>query len=71
MNKYQEAELKLDRMKLELTQKDKVITKTRDKITQMTMQLNQATTQVRCCITSSEHPYNPLPVLMCVSFQSF
>lgn len=47
MNKHQEAELKLDRMKLELTTKDKVINKTRDKITQMTMELNQATTQVQ------------------------
>ncbi|XP_035176862.1 centromere protein F isoform X2 [Oxyura jamaicensis] len=47
MNKYQETELKLDRMKLELTKKDKVINKTRDKITQMTMQLNQAMTQVQ------------------------
>ncbi|XP_050565928.1 centromere protein F isoform X2 [Cygnus atratus] len=47
MNKHQEAELKLDRMKLELTKKDKVINKTRDKITQMTMELNQAMTQVQ------------------------
>lgn len=71
MNKHQEAELKLDRMKLELTTKDKVINKTRDKITQMTMELNQATTQVRCCIPSSERPYNLFPVLTCVSFQPF
>ncbi|KAM6086711.1 centromere protein F isoform 1-T1 [Theristicus caerulescens] len=47
MNKHQETELQLDRMKLELTEKDKVLNKTRDKLTQMTAQLDQATTQVQ------------------------
>ncbi|KAM6138594.1 LOW QUALITY PROTEIN: centromere protein F [Phoenicopterus ruber ruber] len=47
MNKYQETELQLDRMKLELTEKDKVLNKTRDKLTQMRTQLDQATTQVQ------------------------
>ncbi|XP_029891814.1 centromere protein F isoform X3 [Aquila chrysaetos chrysaetos] len=47
MNKHQEAELQLDRMKLELTEKDKVLNKTRDKLTQMRTQLDQATTQVQ------------------------
>ncbi|KAM6208294.1 centromere protein F isoform 2-T2 [Sarcoramphus papa] len=47
MNKHQETELQLDRMKLELTEKDKVLNKTRDKLTQMRTQLDQATTQVQ------------------------
>ncbi|XP_009572907.1 PREDICTED: centromere protein F [Fulmarus glacialis] len=47
MNKHQETELELDRMKLELTEKDKVLNKTRDKLTQMRTQLDQATTQVQ------------------------
>ncbi|XP_054678352.1 centromere protein F isoform X1 [Grus americana] len=47
MNKYQETELQLDRMKLELTEKDKVLSKTRDKLTQTRTQLDQATTQVQ------------------------
>ncbi|XP_074898755.1 centromere protein F isoform X3 [Buteo buteo] len=47
MNKHQETELQLDRMKLELTEKDKVLNKTRDKLTQMRAQLDQATTQVQ------------------------
>ncbi|XP_075605363.1 centromere protein F isoform X1 [Balearica regulorum gibbericeps] len=47
MNKYQETELQLDRIKLELTEKDKVLSKTRDKLTQMRTQLDQATTQVQ------------------------
>ncbi|XP_076190679.1 centromere protein F [Aptenodytes patagonicus] len=47
MNKYQETELQLDRMKLELTEKDKVLNKTRDKLTQMRTQLDQATAQVQ------------------------
>ncbi|XP_010160241.1 PREDICTED: centromere protein F, partial [Eurypyga helias] len=47
MNKHQEAELQLDRMKLELTEKDKILNKTRDKLTQMRTQLDQATTQVQ------------------------
>lgn len=50
MNKHQEAEVQLDRMKLELTEKDKVLNKTRDTLTQMRTQLDQATTQVKCCI---------------------
>nr|XP_009490001.1 PREDICTED: centromere protein F [Pelecanus crispus] len=47
MNKQQETELQLDRVKLELTEKDKVLNKTRDKLTQMRTQLDQATTQVQ------------------------
>lgn len=47
MNKNQETELQLDRMKLELTEKDKVLNKTRDKLTQMKTQFDQATVQVR------------------------
>ncbi|XP_009947335.1 PREDICTED: centromere protein F [Leptosomus discolor] len=47
MNKHQETELQLDRMKLELTEKDKVLNQTRDKLTQMRTQLDHATTQVQ------------------------
>ncbi|XP_021245702.1 centromere protein F isoform X2 [Numida meleagris] len=47
MNKHQEAELQLDRMKLELTEKDKVLNKTRDKLTQTKTQFDQATAQVQ------------------------
>ncbi|XP_027537723.1 centromere protein F [Neopelma chrysocephalum] len=47
MNKHQETELELDRMKLELTEKDKALNKTRDKLTQTRTQLDQATTQVQ------------------------
>ncbi|KAM6365834.1 centromere protein F isoform 1-T2 [Alca torda] len=46
INKHQETELQLDRMKLELTEKDKLLSKTRDKLTQMGTQLEQATAQV-------------------------
>ncbi|XP_071595731.1 centromere protein F isoform X2 [Heliangelus exortis] len=47
MNKYQETELQLERMKLELAEKDKALNKTRDKLTQMRTQLDQATTQMQ------------------------
>ncbi|XP_054254975.1 centromere protein F [Indicator indicator] len=47
MIKQQETELQLNRMKLELTEKDKVLNQTRDKLTQMRTQLDQATTQVQ------------------------
>ncbi|XP_058691619.1 centromere protein F [Poecile atricapillus] len=47
MNKQQETELELDRLKLELTEKDKILNKTRDKLTQMSTQLDQTTTQVQ------------------------
>ncbi|XP_061331401.1 centromere protein F isoform X2 [Pezoporus flaviventris] len=47
MNKHQETELQLVRMKLELTEKDKALNKTRDKLTQTRAQLDQATTQVQ------------------------
>uniref|UniRef100_A0A8C2T6M7 Centromere protein F n=1 Tax=Coturnix japonica TaxID=93934 RepID=A0A8C2T6M7_COTJA len=47
LNKHQETEIQLDRMKLELTEKDKVLNKTRDKLTQMKIQFDQATTQVQ------------------------
>nr|XP_026646909.1 centromere protein F [Zonotrichia albicollis] len=47
MNKHQETELELDRLKLELTEKDKILNKTRDKLTQTSTQLDQATTQVQ------------------------
>ncbi|XP_019138005.3 centromere protein F [Corvus cornix cornix] len=47
MNKYQETELELDRLKLQLTEKDKILNKTRDKLTQTSTQLDQATTQVQ------------------------
>lgn len=51
MNKYQETELELDRLKLQLTEKDKILNKTRDKLTQTSTQLDQATTQVKYCLT--------------------
>lgn len=51
MNKYHETELELDRLKLELTEKDKILNKTRDKLTQTGTQLDQATTQVKCFLT--------------------
>ncbi|XP_074020807.1 centromere protein F [Numenius arquata] len=47
MNKHQETELQLDRMKLELTKKDKVLSKTREKLTHMGTELDQATTQAQ------------------------
>ncbi|XP_041282612.1 centromere protein F [Onychostruthus taczanowskii] len=47
MNKHQETELELDRLKLELTEKDKILNKTRDKLTQTSTQLDQATMQVQ------------------------
>nr|XP_054486177.1 centromere protein F [Agelaius phoeniceus] len=47
MNKHQETELELDKLKLELTEKDKILNKTRDKLTQTSTQLDQATTQVQ------------------------
>uniref|UniRef100_U3KCU3 Centromere protein F n=8 Tax=Passeriformes TaxID=9126 RepID=U3KCU3_FICAL len=47
MNKHQETELELDRLKLELTEKDKILNKTRDKLTQTSTQVDQATTQVQ------------------------
>lgn len=47
MNKLKETELELDRLKLELTEKDKILNKTRDKLTQTTTQVDQATTQVK------------------------
>lgn len=49
MSKHKETELELDRLKLELTEKDKILNKTRDKLTQMSTQVDQATTQVKCC----------------------
>ncbi|PKU48918.1 centromere protein f [Limosa lapponica baueri] len=47
MNKHQETELQLDRMKLELTKKNKVLSKTREKLTHMGTELDQATTQAQ------------------------
>ncbi|XP_026702196.1 centromere protein F [Athene cunicularia] len=47
MNKHQETELQLDRMRLELTEKDKVLNKTRDKLTHLRTQFDQATAQVQ------------------------
>ncbi|KAM9016483.1 centromere protein F [Ara ararauna] len=47
MNKHQETELQLVRIKLELAEKDKALNKTRDKLTQTRTQLDQATTQVQ------------------------
>ncbi|XP_051470327.1 centromere protein F [Apus apus] len=47
INRHQEIKLQLDRMKLELTEKDKVLNKSRDKQTQMRTQLDQATAQVQ------------------------
>ncbi|XP_061209900.1 centromere protein F isoform X2 [Neopsephotus bourkii] len=47
MNKHQETELQLAKMKSELTEKDKALNKTRDKLTQTRAQLDQATTQVQ------------------------
>lgn len=70
MNKHQETELELDRLKLELTEKDKTLNKTRDKLTQTSTQLDQATTQVKCH-ASSDCPYNSFSVFLCVSLQPF
>ncbi|XP_037261188.1 centromere protein F isoform X1 [Falco rusticolus] len=47
MNKHKETELQLDRVKSELTEKDKVLNKTRDKLNQMRTQLDQANEQVQ------------------------
>ncbi|XP_010115011.1 PREDICTED: centromere protein F-like, partial [Chlamydotis macqueenii] len=47
INKHQETELQMDRIKLELTEKDKVLNKTRDKLIQTRTQLDQTTTQVQ------------------------
>uniref|UniRef100_A0A8C3L4U2 Centromere protein F n=1 Tax=Chrysolophus pictus TaxID=9089 RepID=A0A8C3L4U2_CHRPC len=47
MNKHQEIELQLDGTKLELTEKNKILNKTRDKLTQMKTQFDQATAQVQ------------------------
>ncbi|KAM4680984.1 centromere protein F isoform 2-T2 [Amazona ochrocephala] len=47
MNKHQETEQQLVRIKLELAEKDKSLNKTRDKLTQTRTQLDQATTQVQ------------------------
>ncbi|KAM7061111.1 centromere protein F [Acridotheres tristis] len=47
MTKHQETELELDRLKLELTEKDKILNKTRDKLTQTSTQVDQSTTQVQ------------------------
>ncbi|XP_014806270.1 PREDICTED: centromere protein F [Calidris pugnax] len=47
MNKHQETELQLDRMKLELTKKDKVLSKNREKLTHIGTELDQATTQAQ------------------------
>ncbi|XP_068009519.1 centromere protein F-like isoform X2 [Melanerpes formicivorus] len=47
MNKQHETELLLNRMKLELTEKDKVLNQSRDKLTEMGAQLDQAKTQVQ------------------------
>ncbi|XP_062345289.1 centromere protein F [Cinclus cinclus] len=47
MSKHQETEQELDRLKLELTEKDKILNKTRDKLTQTSTQVDQATTQVQ------------------------
>ncbi|OXB65324.1 hypothetical protein ASZ78_002516 [Callipepla squamata] len=47
MTKLQEVELQLDKTKLELAEKDKVLNKTRDKLTQMKTQFDQATAQVQ------------------------
>ncbi|OXB77919.1 UNVERIFIED_CONTAM: hypothetical protein H355_015205 [Colinus virginianus] len=47
MTKLQEVELLLDKTKLELAEKDKVLNKTRDKLTQMKTQFDQATAQVQ------------------------
>ncbi|XP_063247107.1 centromere protein F [Prinia subflava] len=47
MSKHQETELELDRLKLELIEKDKILNKTRDKLTQTSTQLDQAATQVQ------------------------
>ncbi|XP_071434685.1 centromere protein F [Pithys albifrons albifrons] len=47
MNKHQETGLELDRLKLELTEKDKALKRTRDELTQTRAQLDQATTQVQ------------------------
>lgn len=70
MNKYQETELELDRLKLQLTEKDKILNKTRDKLTQTSTQLDQATTQVKYCLTHLLTVLT-LPEFLCVSFQPF
>nr|XP_009667290.1 PREDICTED: centromere protein F [Struthio camelus australis] len=47
MNKHQEIQLQLDRMKLELIEKDNILNKTKDELTRMRTQLDQAAAQVR------------------------
>ncbi|XP_062427803.1 centromere protein F [Rhea pennata] len=47
MNKHQEIQLQLDRMKLELTEKDNILNKNKDELTRLRTQLDQATAQVK------------------------
>ncbi|XP_025904199.1 centromere protein F isoform X2 [Nothoprocta perdicaria] len=47
MNKHQEIQLQLDRMKLELMEKDNILNKNKDEATRLTAQLDQATAQVK------------------------
>nr|XP_013805190.1 PREDICTED: centromere protein F [Apteryx mantelli mantelli] len=47
MNKHQEIQLQLDRMKLELVEKDNVLNKNKDELTKLRTQLDQATAQVK------------------------
>ncbi|KAM8809849.1 centromere protein F [Eudromia elegans] len=47
MNKLQETQLQLDRMKLELIEKDNILNKNKDEATRLTARLDQATAQVK------------------------
>ncbi|XP_025958123.2 centromere protein F isoform X3 [Dromaius novaehollandiae] len=47
MNKHQEIQLQLDRMKLELTEKDNILNKNKDELTRLRTQLDQTTAQVK------------------------
>lgn len=71
LSKLQETELELDRLKLELTEKDKILNKTRDKLTQTSAQLDQATTQVKCCLTHLTILTIQCQYFLGVSFQPF
>ncbi|KGL74038.1 Centromere protein F, partial [Tinamus guttatus] len=47
MNKHQEIQLQLDRMRLELIEKDNILNKNKDEATRLTTRLDQATAQVK------------------------
>uniref|UniRef100_A0A4X2KXC3 DH domain-containing protein n=1 Tax=Vombatus ursinus TaxID=29139 RepID=A0A4X2KXC3_VOMUR len=47
MNKWQETQLQLEKTKLELTEKEKVLNKTRDELMRLTAQFDQATAKCK------------------------